>query len=270
MALDDIASAVAAVRERIDAACARSGRKTDEVRLMGVSKFHPLEAVEAAWKAGLTLFGESRVQEAAGKFSGGAGAVFRESHPEMELHMIGSLQRNKAKTAVSLFDCVQSVDRDELITELGKHASARVKGGNASIRVNGGDASARVKGGDASIREAQGFAPLGVLLELNAGEESKSGYLGEDALLRGAEKLLAIPGLVARGLMIMAPLTGDTAAIRRAFRSLTALQARLRSRFPEGDWSCLSMGMSGDFETAIEEGSTLVRIGTAIFGKRGT
>jgi pyridoxal phosphate enzyme (YggS family) len=243
MALEDISPAVAAVRERMDAACARSGRKTEEIRLMGVSKFHPLEAIEAAWKAGLTLFGESRVQEAAGKFSDGAGAVFRKSHPEMELQMIGSLQRNKAKTAALLFDCVQSVGRDELITELGKHVSARAD---------------------------LGLAPLELLLELNAGEESKSGYHGEDALLRGAEKLLSTPGLAAGGLMVMAPLTGDTAVIRRAFRSLTVLQARLRTRFPEGDWSCLSMGMSGDFEIAIEEGSTLVRIGTAIFGERGT
>jgi pyridoxal phosphate enzyme (YggS family) len=247
MAVEDIASAVAALRERIDAACARSGRKTDEVRLMGVSKFHPLEAIEAAWKAGITLFGENRVQEAAGKFSDGA---FRENHPGMELHLIGSLQRNKVKAAVSLFDCVQSVDRDELIAELGKYAAIDPSGGGASTR-------------------AAGFAPLGVLLELNAGEESKSGYRGEDALLRGAEKLLAIPGLATRGLMIMAPLTGDTAVIRRAFRSLAALQARLRTRFPEGDWSCLSMGMSGDFEIAIEEGSTLIRIGTVIFGERG-
>jgi uncharacterized pyridoxal phosphate-containing UPF0001 family protein len=112
--------------------------------------------------------------------------------------------------------------------------------------------------------------PLSLLLELNAGEESKSGYRGEDALLRGAEKLLAAPGLAARGLMIMAPLTGGTAAARRAFRSLAALQGRLQARFPEGDWSCLSMGMSGDFEIAVEEGSTLVRIGTAIFGERET
>jgi pyridoxal phosphate enzyme (YggS family) len=239
MAGEDIVRSVAAVRERIDAACARSGRKTEEVRLMGVSKFHSVETIEAAWKAGLTLFGESRVQEAAEKFSGEAGAVFRESRPGPELHMIGSLQRNKAKAAASLFDCIQSVDRDELIVELGKFASGRT-------------------------------TPLGVLLELNAGEESKSGYNGEDSLLRGAEKLLATPGLAARGLMIMAPLTRDAAVIRRAFRSLPVLQGKLRSRFPEGDWSCLSMGMSGDFVIAIEEGSTLVRIGTAIFGERGT
>ncbi|MDR1411132.1 MAG: YggS family pyridoxal phosphate-dependent enzyme [Spirochaetaceae bacterium] len=240
MAFENIAPAIASVRDRIGAACARSGRKAEEVRLMGVSKFHPAEAVEAAWKAGLGLFGENRVQEAAGKFS--RPGAFRESRPGMELHMIGSLQRNKAKAAVSLFDCIQSVDRDELIAELAKFAPARISGG---------------------------VAPLGVLLELNAGEESKTGYYNEDALLRGAEKLLSAPGLAARGLMIMAPLTSDIAAIRRAFRSLAALQVKLRTRFPEGDWSCLSMGMSGDFETAIEEGSTLIRIGTAIFGERG-
>jgi pyridoxal phosphate enzyme (YggS family) len=239
MTSEGIARSVAAIRERLDAVCARSGRKPEEVRLMGVSKFHPVETVEAAGKAGLTLFGESRVQEAVEKFSTGAGAALRESHPALELHMIGSLQRNKAKAAAALFDCVQSVDRDELIAELGKFALSRK-------------------------------APLGVLLELNSGEESKSGYDSEDSLLRGAEKLLATPGLVARGLMIMAPLTGDDAVIRRAFRSLAALQGKLRARFPEGDWSCLSMGMSGDFEIAVEEGSTLVRIGTAIFGERET
>jgi pyridoxal phosphate enzyme (YggS family) len=242
MAFENIAPAIAALRERIGAACARSGRKPEEVRLMGVSKFHPAGAVEAARKAGLGLFGENRVQEAAAKFPGRD--VSGEGRPDIELHMIGSLQRNKAKAAVSLFDCIQSVDRDELIAELAKFASAR-------------------------LDQDHGFAPLGVLLELNAGEESKSGYRNEDALLRGAEKLLAAPGLAARGIMIMAPFTGDTAAIRRAFRSLNALQGRLASRFPEGDWSCLSMGMSGDFETAIEEGSTLIRIGTAIFGERG-
>jgi pyridoxal phosphate enzyme (YggS family) len=238
VAFEDIAPAIAAVRERIAAACARSGRRAEDVRLMGVSKFHPAEAVEAAREAGLALFGENRVQEAAAKFDGGA---FRENHPGTELHLIGSLQRNKAKTAAFLFDCVQSVDRDELIAELGKHAPGRAE---------------------------RGLAPLDVLLELNAGEESKSGYASGDALLRGAEKLLAAPGLVPCGLMVMAPLTGDAVVIRRAFRSLAGLQAKLEARFPEGDWRCLSMGMSGDFEIAIEEGSTLVRIGTAIFGER--
>ncbi|GHV81873.1 YggS family pyridoxal phosphate enzyme [Spirochaetia bacterium] len=234
MSAVDIAGGVAAIQERIGAACARCGRKIDEVRLMGVSKFHSRDAAEAAWDAGIRLFGESRVQEAAEKFEG-----FREEKPGTELHLIGALQRNKAKAAVSLFDCVESADRDELIAELGRLAASR-------------------------------NTPLGVLLELNAGEESKSGYASEDDLFRGAETLLAWPNLEPRGLMIMAPYTTDTALIRRAFRSLASVQRKLETRFPEADWSCLSMGMSGDFEIAIEEGSTLVRVGTAIFGERRT
>jgi pyridoxal phosphate enzyme (YggS family) len=199
---------------------------------MGVSKFHRRERVEEAWKAGLTLFGESRVQEAAEKFEG-----FTREHPGAELHMIGSLQRNKDKTALSLFDCIESVDRDEIIAELGRLSTA-------------------------------GERPLAILLELNAGEASKSGYSDEDSLFRAAEKILAHPYLRIRGLMTMAPLTDDNGLIRRSFRSLVQIRNRLQSNFPGCDWSCLSMGMSGDYEIAVEEGSTLVRIGTAIFGGR--
>jgi pyridoxal phosphate enzyme (YggS family) len=214
------------------AACERSGRKPEEVRLMGVSKFHSRERVEEAWNAGLTLFGENRVREAAEKFEGFAGG-----HPGAELHLIGSLQRNKAKTAAALFDWIESVDRDELIVTLGKTGAAR-------------------------------DVPLSILFELNSGEASKSGYPGEDALFRAAETALAFPSLRIRGLMTMAPFTDDRALIRRAFRSLAKARDRLQARFPECGWSCLSMGMSGDYETAIEEGSTLIRIGTAIFGER--
>jgi pyridoxal phosphate enzyme (YggS family) len=202
---------------------------------MGVSKFHSREQVEEAWNAGITLFGENRVQEASEKFKDKAG--FAQDHPGAELHLIGSLQRNKAKAAVSLFDCVESVDRDELIFSLGKLSADR--------------------GG-----------PLDILFELNAGEASKSGYPDEDSLFRAAETIRTVPSLTIRGLMTMAPFTDDTAAIRRAFRSLARARDRLQARFPECDWSCLSMGMSGDYEIAVEEGSTLVRIGTAIFGER--
>jgi pyridoxal phosphate enzyme (YggS family) len=229
-----LADAVLRIRERMAAACERSGRKAEDVRLMGVSKFHSRERVEEAWNAGLTLFGENRVQEASEKFGGFAG-----SHPGAELHLIGSLQRNKAKAAAALFDWVESVDRDELILSLGKLSAAR-------------------------------DIPLSILFELNSGEASKSGYPDEDSLFRAAETALAFPSLNVRGLMTMAPFTGDTALIRRAFRSLVKARDRLQARFPECGWSCLSMGMSGDYETAIEEGSTLVRIGTAIFGERGS
>lgn len=238
---------LAAVQERIHAACARSGRDPSEVRLMGVSKFHDRALAEAAWEAGLRLFGESRVQEAQAKFAG-----WRQERPGMELHMIGSLQRNKVKAAAALFDCVQSADRDELITALGVHCGQMPGGQMPSGQVSG---ESRI-------------GPLAILLELNSGEASKGGFADEDSLFRGAELALSFPGLRVRGLMTMAPFTGNQGAVRGAFRSLRKAQAALQARFPGEDWSVLSMGMTGDFEIAIEEGSTLVRIGTALFGER--
>jgi pyridoxal phosphate enzyme (YggS family) len=196
---------------------------------MAVSKFQPLSKIEEAVKCGVRLFGENRVQEAAEKFSGPS--------PDYEVHLIGSLQRNKAKTAARLFDCIQSVDREEIIVELAKHAGGRER-------------------------------PLRVLLELHTGEDSKSGFPGEESLFRAAEKILSLPGLSAEGLMTMAPLSGDEKLIRASFRALAHAQAALALRFPQAPWRCLSMGMSGDFEIAVEEGSTLLRIGTAIFGEK--
>jgi pyridoxal phosphate enzyme (YggS family) len=229
-----ISEAVEVIQERIQKACTRSGRKAEDVRLMGVSKFHEVPAIEDAWNAGIRLFGESRVQEAVSKFPD-----FKAAHPGTELHMIGSLQRNKAKIVTGLFDCVQSVDRDELIAELGRLTGDRKN-------------------------------PLLILLEYHTAEDSKSGYPDLDSLFRAAETALAFPGLALRGLMTMAPLTGDEAAIRASFRAVVSARDALAARFPAADWSCLSMGMSGDFGIAIEEGSTLIRIGTAIFGARDT
>jgi pyridoxal phosphate enzyme (YggS family) len=210
---------------------------------MAVSKFQPLAALEEARNSGVRLFGENRVQEAADKFAafirdrshtgGPAGPLFRDS----EVHMIGSLQRNKAKAAARIFDGIQSLDREEIIVELARHGGERE-------------------------------GPLPVLLELHTGEASKSGFPDEEALLRAAERLLSSPGLVAAGLMTMAPFNAGESSIRASFRALVHAQGALISRFPQADWSCLSMGMSGDFEIAVEEGSTLLRIGTAIFGER--
>ncbi|GHU88751.1 YggS family pyridoxal phosphate enzyme [Spirochaetia bacterium] len=220
------------IEERIAQACIRSGRNRVDIALMGVSKFHALDQIEEAWDGGIRLFGESRVQEAEEKFVG-----FKPAHSGTELHMIGSLQRNKVKTAVSLFDCIQSVDRESIIGELGKYAVERK-------------------------------TPLKVLLELHTGEESKAGFPDEESLLRAAEQALAFPGLVLAGLMTMAPYTNDTDLIRRSFRTLVGAQKKLSREFPGSDWSCLSMGMTNDFEIAIEEGATLLRIGTALFGER--
>ena len=247
--MDSIAARLERIEEKIEAACRRSGRKRQEIKLMAVSKFLPLETVESAREAGLRLFGESRVQEGKEKFS-----KFWEKHPRdgsVELHLIGSLQRNKAKAAASFFDCIQSVDRDSLIDELGALTVKR-------------------------------DSPLMIMLEYHTGEESKAGFSDPDSLFRAAEKALSFPGLRPVGLMTMAPFTDDEKVIRSSFRKLEAARTELEKRFPNepdgfyvpngyiGHWSCLSMGMTNDYTIAIEEGSTLIRIGTAIFGERGT
>jgi pyridoxal phosphate enzyme (YggS family) len=230
------------VLERVEAAAARAGRKPDEVSLMAVSKFHPLEAVEAAYAAGLRLFGESRVQEAEAKFE-----AFLPAHPEARLELIGQLQSNKAKRAASLFSRIQSVDSESLILELDKRARA------AGLR-------------------------LEILLELHTGEESKSGFPGLEELLRAAELIASLgaggggrtSGIELRGLMTMAPYTQEEAPIRASFRALRGAREELARRFGFASFDVLSMGMSNDFELAVEEGSTLVRVGTAIFGQRRT
>jgi pyridoxal phosphate enzyme (YggS family) len=236
-----VAAAIDAVEERIAGACRRSGRKREELTLMGVTKFVSAEAIAEAWKAGLRCFGESRVKEADAKF-GGQGLWT--SYPGIELHLIGVLQRNKAKLASSLFDCIQSVDRKEIAAELAKQAATRT-------------------------------SPLPVLLEFRTGEDSKSGFSSLDGLLETVEMILGCSSLSVRGLMTIAPFTDDDRIVRSAFRHLVKLGQELERRFPVGhngkgghSWDCLSMGMSGDFETAIEEGSTMLRIGSAIFGER--
>jgi len=237
--MGDIAARLEQVEERINRACVRSGRKRQDLKLMGVTKFQSLEAVEEAWQAGLSLFGENRVQEAAEKYT-----RFWETRGRdcgAELHLIGSLQRNKAKIAAGFFDCIQSVDRVSLIDSLGALTAERKD-------------------------------PLMILLEYHTGEETKAGFFSRDDLYRAAERVLSFPGLFPAGLMTMAPFTGDESVIRSAFRELVAARDELAKHFPasSGMWTCLSMGMTNDFEIAIEEGSTLVRIGTAIFGERRT
>ncbi|MDR0315956.1 MAG: YggS family pyridoxal phosphate-dependent enzyme [Treponema sp.] len=228
-----VAENLAIIEERIHKVCAVSGRKRDEITLMGVSKLQPLEAVEQAWEAGLRCFGESRVQEATTKLAG-----LRESHSGAELHLIGSLQRNKAKAAAAFFDCIQSVDREALIRELAQCAAARE-------------------------------TPLSLLLELHTAEDSKSGFASLDEVYRAVELALACPFLRIRGLMTIAPNTRDEGPVRASFRQLAKAQKELNQRFAlSAGGSCLSMGMSGDLEIAVEEGSTLLRIGTAIFGER--
>lgn len=229
-----IAENLAHVRERIADAERKAGRKPGSVALMAVSKFHPAEAVLEAMAAGQNLFGENRVQEATEKF-----AQVAAQRSGAELHLIGTLQRNKVSKIISVASCVQSVDREELLAEIERQAAAR----------------------DLSIR---------VLFEFHTGEESKSGYPDRDSLFRSIDLLAGMPHVRCSGLMTMAPFTADRDAVRASFSALKSLQGECVRRYSALDFSVLSMGMSADFEIAIEEGSTLVRVGTAIFGERAT
>ncbi len=219
-----------AVRARIEAAARRAGRPAGAVRLMAVTKTFPRAVVEAALRGGLRLFGENRVQEAVDKYRG---------LPEpVELHLIGHLQRNKAKAAASTFTCVQSIDKLETALALDRFCRA-------------------------------GGRSMDILLEVNtSGEESKSGFRSEGDLLAALDGIRSETRLTVRGLMTVGPFTREPDPIRRAFVRLRELSERLRGRYPDLPLDTLSMGMSGDFEAAVEEGATLVRLGTALFGSR--
>jgi pyridoxal phosphate enzyme (YggS family) len=227
-----VADNLASIQERIRSAEERAGRAAGSVKLLAVSKFHPASAVLEAISAGQRLFGENRVQEAEEKFP----SILAE-HPDVTLHMIGSLQRNKVKQAVRLASCIQSVDRAELLAEIEKQAADQGK-------------------------------IVDVLFEYHTGEDSKSGYPDRPSLFASIDALASMPHVRPRGLMTMAPFTDDKNAVRGSFRELVRVQHDCLTRYPGLDFSVLSMGMSADYEIAIEEGSTLVRVGTAIFGER--
>ncbi|TFG83555.1 MAG: YggS family pyridoxal phosphate-dependent enzyme [Spirochaetales bacterium] len=227
-----VADAVEAVRETVARACAVAGRKPAGVSLLAVSKFNPVEAVMAAYAAGLRLFGENRVQEAEEKF-----VALKASYPDIQLHLLGHLQTNKARKAIGLFDCIQSVDSEKLLVELARHA------------------------------EASGVL-MDILFELHTGEESKSGFADADQLYRAFDVALSLPMLRPRGLMTMAPYTDDAKAIRASFRACRVAFDELAARHVSSGWDIVSMGMTNDYPLAIEEGSTLIRIGAAIFGER--
>ncbi len=228
--MSSISTNIAAVHERINSACRRAGRAQHEVRLMVVTKTQSRESVEEAYAAGARLFGENRIAEAQEKFA--------DFHPEAELHMIGHLQRNKAGRAVGLVRCVQSIDKLETASVLERRCEAV----------------------DASID---------VLLEMNTSEESsKEGFRSEDDLIRALEAMLELRRVRPRGLMTIAALTSDQRLIRSSFERLRLLKERIDHELSPDGFGELSMGMTNDFELAIEEGATLIRVGSAIFGPR--
>ena len=225
---------IARVREQIEAAARRAGRALEDITLMAVSKTFPPELIREAYGAGIRVFGENRVQEFAGK----AGAV--RDLADAEWHLIGHLQSNKAAKAVELFSAADSVDSVRLAERLNNFAEAAGK-------------------------------MLPVLIEINVGgEEAKTGIAPESEELE--QILLEAPqwkNLAIRGLMTVPPYTEDPEGARAYFRQLREIRDGIAARrLPAVGMDTLSMGMSHDFEVAIEEGSTCMRVGTAIFGER--
>jgi pyridoxal phosphate enzyme (YggS family) len=229
-----VAENIARVRERIQAAAMRAGRDADDITLMAVSKTFPAHSIREAYGAGIRQFGENRVQEFAGKVKD------LDDLGEARWHMIGHLQSNKATKASELFHAVDSVDSFKLAEKLNE----------AAIKAN---------------------KTLAVLIEINVGgEEAKTGVAPGspelDHLLSAARQL---ERLQVKGLMTIPPFFDDPKATRSYFRTLRELRDQIAARnLPGIEMAALSMGMSHDFEVAIQEGSTCVRVGTAIFGER--
>lgn len=224
----DFLANLTALRERIHEACSQSRRDPGEVELLPVTKTHPAEAAWLAHRAGLPAVGENRVQEAEGK---------KPTGPEgLRWELIGHLQSNKSRQAAALFDRIQSVDSAKLLRRLNEAAAELGKA-------------------------------LPVLLQFNTGNDP--GKFGADAAEADSllETALACPHLCLDGLMTIGPLEGGRDAARRAFADLRALRDRLQDTFGH-PLPVLSMGMSGDLEEAIAEGSTLIRVGSALFGAR--
>ncbi len=231
MYLERLEAALPEVRSRIDRACERSNRQdSGAVVIVGVTKSHTIEALRAAREAGLGVIGENRVREAADKLE----LVGRLG---LEWHMIGHLQRNKVKAALKVFSLIHSVDSLRLAREIAKEASRTER-------------------------------QMPVLVQIDAsGEATKSG-IGASEGSRAVKEICEIGGIEVIGLMTMAPLTADEGILRNVFRRTCALFERCGQEVEKFEPRYLSMGMTNDYELAIEEGSNMVRLGTALFGER--
>jgi hypothetical protein len=248
-----LTNAIAHIQERIAAAARRTGRNPDEITLVAVTKTHPATLVAQVIAAGVEHVGENRIQETAQN---------QANNPHLRQaatwHLIGHIQRNKVKKVKEHFDYVHSLDSVKGATMLQQHLATY----NTAIPNSVGKPTS-----------------LPVLLQVNvSGEASKAGF----ALAGGVENhagmaqftedvahILTLSHLRVDGLMTIAPFTDDLAQVRAVFRQLRLLRDRLAAQFPIASWHTLSMGMSDDFEVAIEEGATIVRIGRALFGERG-
>jgi PLP dependent protein len=217
------------LRARADAAAQRAGRRPEEVTIVAVSKTFPAEVVDEAYDQGLRVFGENYIQEALAKI---------EHLPaDAEWHLVGHLQSNKARQAAGRFSLIHSLDSVHLAAELDRHAA----------RFN--------------VKQP-------VLLQVNiADEDTKFGFQPAQ-VANAAGEIAELDHLEVRGLMTIGPLVHNPEDIRWVFRELSGLRGKVQAQFPGLSLAELSMGMTGDFETAIEEGATLIRVGRAIFGER--
>ncbi len=221
---------IATIQRRVATAAEASGRKPEDITIVGVSKTFPREIVDAAYTAGLRVFAENRVQEARDKFT--------EPLPQdVCVHLIGHLQSNKVKLAVGLFSCIESVDRESLVEALEREAAKR----------------------DLIVP---------VLMQVNVAREAQKSGCDPNAAPLLLDLIASSPHLRCDGLMTIAPLVEDPEDARGTFRDLHLLREEFRQRHPMLPLDVLSMGMSNDFEVAIAEGATHVRIGRAIFGQR--
>ena len=223
-----IAENLAVLRQKIEETCRRSGRNPAEVKLIAVSKYFGVDAIIEAKNCGLTDFGENRAQELTLKYEKLGDSVV--------WHMIGTLQKNKVKYAVNAAELIHSVDSIELVEEINKRAE--------------------------KISKVQK-----ILLEVKTSEEeTKSGLETENEILSLVKRCSELKNIELKGLMTMAPLTEDANIIRKSFRDLRNLKDQINNK--GYNLTELSMGMTSDFEIAIEEGATMIRIGSAIFGDR--
>jgi hypothetical protein len=234
--MSDLQDNVRSVQERIAAAAARAGRDPDEITLVAVSKTQDPETIHLAYELGLRHFGENRVGEAETKVG--------KLPDDIVWHMIGHIQSRKAKRVIPIFKLIHSVDSVKLARRLDRLAATEE-------------------------------APLPALIEVNvSGEASKYGFSADrwnqdreqrEQLLAAFKEIVELPHLQVQGLMTMAPIVPDPEEARPVFARLRTLRDDLAAALPQAEWQHLSMGMTDDFEVAIEEGATLVRIGRAIF-----
>lgn len=220
------------IHQQIQTACQKVGRPQSAVKLLAVSKTKPVEDIQMAIDAGQRAFGENYVQEGIEKIQ-----YFADKHPELEWHFIGPLQSNKTRLVAEHFDWMQTIDRAKIADRLNEQRPIHK-------------------------------APLNVLIQINISDESSKSGIPPQEMLMLAKHIEKLPHLCLRGLMTIPAPTDNLAEQEKAFNAMKSLFEELKAAFPHQTIDTLSMGMTDDMETAITCGTTMVRIGTAIFGKR--